>query len=83
LSLGKKYFFGGGRVYFFLEGDGVFFRVGGSPAAGKRRGWEMPRRSVTDGWFFVHLLPCQFDLPGRIALYLTEFKEKKHKIINT
>jgi len=28
-------------------------------------------------------LPCQFDFPGRIALYLTGFYRKNHKIINT
>ncbi|HEY6902643.1 MAG TPA: hypothetical protein VI233_18420 [Puia sp.] len=34
-------------------------------------GWE-----GVDGSFFVHLLPCQFDLLGRVAPYLTGNKNE-------
>jgi hypothetical protein len=34
---------------------------------------EKPRVGRGMAGFFVHLLPCQFDLPARIALNLTTY----------
>jgi hypothetical protein len=53
---------------------GVPLRQSGGREA---EGWEMPRKPVADGWFFVHLLPCQFDLSGKDSIIFDCVQRKK------
>jgi hypothetical protein len=39
-------------------------------------GEQNPRDGRGMGGFFVHLLPCQFDLPARVALNLTTYPDR-------